>query len=182
MENYVCVELRENMAEELKKRFPEVTTCIADCQEKIPYPDNFFDRIIAMHVLEHLTNLPSFLEEAKRIIKPTGKLLVVLPCEGGFGYWLGRQFTSKRIFEKRYQQAYEPYIKAEHVNTLSEIFCEIKKKFSIADRTFYPLNFLPSIHSYFGYRTYSNAKTIVFRIMQYNEVFDKITSFNISAL
>jgi len=89
----------------------------------------------------------SLKKDAERILKPTGKFLAVIPSEGGFAYWLGRQFTSKRIFEKRYKQSYKPFITAEHVNTANEIIHELKNVFCIAQTTFYPLGFLKSFHT-----------------------------------
>jgi ubiquinone/menaquinone biosynthesis C-methylase UbiE len=54
--NYVALELRANMAEEIKKKYPEVITLVADCQTKLNYPDNYFDRILAISC--HSRNIP----------------------------------------------------------------------------------------------------------------------------
>ena len=146
MSNYVSVELRENMAGVMQKRWPKTKTLIADCQEHIPFPDAYFDRIIAIHVLEHLANLPALLSEADRLLSRHGQFLVVIPCEGGFGYTLGRRFTSKRIFEKRYKQAYAPFIRADHVNNAKEVLIELRETFLVEEVSWYPLR-IPSIHS-----------------------------------
>ena len=61
---YVSVELREGMAADIKSRFPQVRTVVADCQERLNFPDGHFDRVIAIHVLEHLPNLPATIREA----------------------------------------------------------------------------------------------------------------------
>src|ERR1051326_145685 len=57
-ENYYANEFRENMAAELRRRFPRVKTIVSDCQRRFDFPDGMFDRVIAIHVLEHLPNLP----------------------------------------------------------------------------------------------------------------------------
>ena len=67
---YHCVELRENMAAELRHRFPRVQTIVGDCQQRLDFPDASFDRIIAVHVLEHLPNLPACLRECHRLLRP----------------------------------------------------------------------------------------------------------------
>ena len=77
--------------------------------------------MVAIHVLEHLHNLPPGRDEVRRVLKPGGLFEVVIPCEGGFGYALGRRVTSKRVFEKRYKMDYDWYIKSEHFNVPSEI-------------------------------------------------------------
>jgi SAM-dependent methyltransferase len=46
---YVALELRSNMAEAIQKRFPDVHVAIGDCQAQLPFPDGYFDRIIAVH-------------------------------------------------------------------------------------------------------------------------------------
>lgn len=144
--NYVALELRDNMAQAIKSYFPNIKTCIGDCQEHLPYSDGYFDRIIAIHVLEHLPNLPSCLKEMTRLLKRRiGRFLVVIPCEGGLGYFFGRWLTTKRMFEERYNRPYEEFIKADHVNIASEIITEIKKIFFIENSSWYPL-MIPSIN------------------------------------
>ncbi|MEW6682306.1 MAG: class I SAM-dependent methyltransferase [Nitrospirota bacterium] len=146
MEQYVSVELRKSMAGVLQRRWPKAKTIIADCQERLPYPDGHFDRILAIHVLEHLPNLPAFLAEADRLLdRPYGQLLVVIPCEGGLGYSLGRRVTSQRMFEKRYNRSYRPFIEAEHVNSAREVLHELRGTFSVEKISWYPVQ-LPSIH------------------------------------
>src|SRR5579863_4233237 len=60
---YWALELRANMAAEIKRRFPHIQTVIGDCQEQLSFPPNYFDRIVAVHVLEHLPNLPAAIRE-----------------------------------------------------------------------------------------------------------------------
>ena len=65
---YYCNERRENMAAEITRRFPNVKTVIADCQQRLDFPDGYFDRYIAIHVLEHLPDLPAAVREAWRLL------------------------------------------------------------------------------------------------------------------
>jgi SAM-dependent methyltransferase len=142
---YVALELRHNMANVIRQQWPAIQVCEADCQKRMPFQDDHFDRVIAIHVLEHLPNLPSFLTEAYRLLnKQTGRLLVVIPCEGGLGYSLGRRFMLKRIFERRYNLSYEPFIAAEHVNEANEILKELKRFFVPENTCFFPLH-VPSV-------------------------------------
>lgn len=140
LQNYVALEIRPEMADTIRRRWPTVQVNGLDCQKAMPFADGRFDRIIAIHVLEHLPDLPAFLREARRLLrKGTGRLLVVIPCEGGIGYTLGRRFTSKRMFEARYDVPYEPFIAAEHVNQAREVLEELKALFCVEHRSFYPL-------------------------------------------
>jgi SAM-dependent methyltransferase len=136
---YYALELRQELAANIEREFPNVHTLVGDCQKRIDVPDAFFDRVIAIHVLEHLNNLPATLDEVRRVIKPDGLFSIVIPCEGGALYHLGRQFTSKRIFEKRYSIGYEWMIHYEHINTAREVIDEVKSRFRLIDREFFPM-------------------------------------------
>ncbi len=135
---YYAVELRENMAEAIRRDFPTVVTLVADCQQRLPYDHASFDRAIAIHVLEHLPNLPAALDEIVRLLKPGGVFAVVIPCEGGFGYRMGRRLTSQRAFERRYNTSYDWFIESEHVNQAWEIIRELRNRFDFADVTYFP--------------------------------------------
>jgi ubiquinone/menaquinone biosynthesis C-methylase UbiE len=137
---YVALELRPNMAQTVQERFPNIQVAVGDCQERLPFPDDYFDRVIAVHVLEHLPMLPAAVTEMFRVCeKQKGVLLVVIPCEGGLAYSLARRISAQRFFEKRYQQSYRWFIEREHLNRPAEIMTELQQHFTIVHRGFFPL-------------------------------------------
>jgi len=138
-QEYHAVELREDMAKAIRRDFPSVVTVVADCQERLPYEDATFDRAVAVHVLEHLPNLPAALGEIRRTLRPGGVLSVVIPCEGGFGYSLGRRVTAQRSFERRYKTSYKWHIESDHVNKAREIIAELRRHFDVEHSTYFPL-------------------------------------------
>ncbi len=142
--DYTAVELRENMATELRKAWPKLDVTIGDCQGELPFEAGRFDRIVAIHVLEHLRNLPGFLSEARRLLSPRGRLVAVLPCEGGLGYSLGRRVSSQYIFERRYKRPYRRFIRAEHPNTLREVLLALREQFAFEHTAYWPLK-VPSV-------------------------------------
>jgi SAM-dependent methyltransferase len=47
--------------------------------DKWPYQDNYFDIIYNKSLMEHLRNPDKFLREARRVLKPGGKILCLIP-------------------------------------------------------------------------------------------------------
>jgi SAM-dependent methyltransferase len=146
-QDYHCVEIRENMAAEIKRRFPSVTVLTADCQSRLPYEDGFFDRLIAVHVLEHLPDLPRAIVEAKRLLKPGGIFSVVIPCDPGVAYDFARKISSERIFKRRYKIPYMWLMRREHLNSPSEILTLLGNTFDEIDREYFPLKFIPMVNA-----------------------------------
>lgn len=144
-QEYFALELRSTMAEAIREIDPRVKIAIGDCQKRSQFPDNYFERVLAIHVLEHLPDLPKALDEIKRILKPQGLFSVVIPCEGGWAYSLARNISARRVFEKRYKQSYDWFVGCEHINIPQEIIPEIKSRFSIIHRSFFPF-LIPSIN------------------------------------
>lgn len=138
-QEYHCIELRESMAQEIRHRFPSVTTVNGDCQKRIPYVDAFFDRVVVVHVLEHLPNLPGAIDEVARVLKPGGIFSAVLPCDPGLAYEIGRKVSAERLFRARYKVPYRWLVRREHINSPDEILQQIKREFEIFDTTYYPL-------------------------------------------
>lgn len=138
-DNYWAIELREEMAAEIARRYPQVHTLVADCQQRIPLEDDSFDRVLAIHVLEHLPNLPAAISELHRVLKPDGSFIAVIPCEGGLAYWMARRISAQRIFERRYGTSYKWCIRSEHINVPSEIRSELGRCFEIIHHQYFPL-------------------------------------------
>jgi SAM-dependent methyltransferase len=143
-QQYVAVELREELAERLGESFPTVETLVADCQKHLPFADGFFDRVLAIHVLEHLPDLPAALDEVARVLAPDGRFVAVIPCEGGLLYSLARRVTSQRLFEREFGRDYDWFIRYEHINLPWEIEGELAKRFRVIDSRYYPF-LIPSI-------------------------------------
>jgi len=135
---YYSLEFRANMCAAIRERFPDVRVIEGDCQQRLDFPDHFFDRILAVHVLEHLPNLPATVAEAHRLCAKDGVFSVVIPCEGSFAYTCARRISAQRIFEKRYRQSYDWFIQREHINLPAEIIGELEKFFSIQHTSHFP--------------------------------------------
>tara|TARA_B100001758_G_C18278664_1_gene540421 strand:+ start:292 stop:1020 length:729 start_codon:yes stop_codon:yes gene_type:complete len=143
LKNYFALDIRKNMLSRLNMEFVEVNSFKGDCQKKTIFKSNFFDRVIAIHVLEHLPNLPKALVEINRIIKKNGIFQVVIPCEGSLAYSIARKISAERIFKKKYNMSYKWFIEREHLNIPSEIFNELEKFFRIVSASYFPISVIP---------------------------------------
>ena len=139
---YWALEMRASMAERIREAHPRVQTVVGDCQQRLDFADGYFDRYIAVHVLEHLPNLPTCVSEAWRLLdKQRGQLLAVIPCEGGLAYSFARRISAQRIFERTYGVPYEQFISREHLNRPAEILAELAPYFTLEARRFFPFPF-----------------------------------------
>lgn len=53
----------------------------------LPFNDNYFDEILLSHVIGYLDNISIFLEDIHRILKPNGKLHIIVPHYTDWSYW-----------------------------------------------------------------------------------------------
>ena len=83
----------------------------------LTYSDHSFDRLIATHVLEHLPNPVQVLKEWNRVIRPQGVISIVLPCDPGMLWRLGRYLGPRRN-AKKLGIAYDYLQAAEHINSI----------------------------------------------------------------
>jgi len=139
--NYYALDIRENMVAKLRTRFPEVNSIVGDCSDVMDFEADYFDRILAIHVLEHLPNLPAAVKEMHRLCdKRSGVLSIVIPCEGSLVYSLARKISAQRVFERRYKQSYKWLIEREHINRPREIFDELAPYFSQVSYSYFPIH------------------------------------------
>lgn len=147
---YVATDVRESMLEQLSERFPRAEAVVADAQADLPFEDDSFDRVVAVHVLEHLPNLPAALDQIRRVMKPTGRFVVVIPCEGGRVHRIVRALTARPLFERTYGTSYDWFVATEHPNVPWEIEHELRARFDVDGRTFFPF-VVPSVNLNFAY-------------------------------
>jgi SAM-dependent methyltransferase len=80
------------------------------------FPDESFDAVFSSHVIEHVGNPVALLLEMRRILRPGGALITVLPTQFAspsyrlFAKWTGEgpprhvSYFTKRVFEARLQK------------------------------------------------------------------------------
>jgi len=109
----------------------------------LTFCDNYFDRLIATHVLEHLANPHLVLREWNRVVRPGGIISVVLPCDPGIAWRIGRHLGSRTKYIKAGVE-YDYWMAREHINPIGNLTAFIKYHFEKIEETFYPCWF-PSL-------------------------------------
>ena len=109
-----------------------------DCQKRLDFEDGYFDRILAIHVLEHLPNLPAAVQEAYRVCDNARAAARGHPLRGKPGLHDGARFRPSE-FSKRYGQPYKWFIEREHLNRPREILNELAGYFTVVHRAFFPI-------------------------------------------
>lgn len=88
---------------ELWPRGERVLACLA-ADNHLPFPNALFDRILMIHALEEADDPLAMMAEARRVLAPSGRLIVVAAARGGlwahaehtpFGH--GRPFTRAQL-------------------------------------------------------------------------------------
>lgn len=67
-------DLSEGMIEEVRKKMGKDFNCIAADQENLPFKNEYFDAVVANHVLFYAKNIDSACQEIARVLKPSGIL------------------------------------------------------------------------------------------------------------
>jgi ubiquinone/menaquinone biosynthesis C-methylase UbiE len=77
-ENYVGLDISENMVAEAKKRFPSAEFRVLDMEE-IDYPDSSFDYVISLFgSLSHSPDPQKTIDHIYRILKPGGRIFIMV--------------------------------------------------------------------------------------------------------
>lgn len=75
---YIGIDNSKDLIERARKQYPGVEFQTAEAL-KIPFPDNSFDKIYCIGVIHHIPSEKiriDFLKEAKRVLKPGGKIIL----------------------------------------------------------------------------------------------------------
>jgi ubiquinone/menaquinone biosynthesis C-methylase UbiE len=73
----IGLDIDEKMLKKANKFCHE--TILYDCQKRLPYPENYFDLIVCLDVLEHLKYPERTLSEIYRVLKSQGACIIRIP-------------------------------------------------------------------------------------------------------
>lgn len=111
--------------------------------DNLSYEDNSFDRLIAAHVLEHISQPHLLLKEWSRVIKSGGILSILIPTDPGIAWRIGRYFGPRKNALKQ-GIAYDYVMAREHVNSCNNLIALLRHYFPNRIEAWWPL-LIPSI-------------------------------------
>lgn len=91
--DYAAVDIDVATLRKIPGYNPEQFIC-HNVNDGIPFQDSSADYIFCLEVLEHLEQPTAFLEEAKRVLKPHGKLILSVPNPYCWMEWLSNHRRS----------------------------------------------------------------------------------------
>ncbi len=145
-DEYVVTDLNPPLMQHMKlPALPHAgkITVRAENATRLTFEDSAFDRVIAAHVLEHLYKPHEVLREWVRVLKPGGVLTLVLPCDPGALWRLGRYAVARGKFVKA-GLLYDYWMAREHVNPVNNLVSFVRHYFAQPRERWLPLR-IPSM-------------------------------------
>ena len=87
----------------------------------LDFSDRTFDRIIATCLLAHLKEPEAALHEWRRVLKPSGKITIYVPCEPGLALRVFRSLFTRPKAAKLGFQGYDLFIARDHLNSAANL-------------------------------------------------------------
>lgn len=76
----------------LHEREPKIKTIQADASKPLPFADKSFDCVFAIESMDYLTDIDSFFQECRRVLKPNGFIIFTIGNAMSYKSWLQKRF------------------------------------------------------------------------------------------
>ena len=155
-DKYYSLETSKFAVGYLKKKFKKKIHPIYYNGIKIPFKNNFFDRIIISHVLEHINDPEKFIIHAFSKLKKKGILSISLPTDPGVLWRIGRSYIKLSKSYKLLKIAdneYEYMNATEHVNSIFNLIAIINYHFKdfIINKNYWPFKIqMPDLNLFYN--------------------------------
>lgn len=138
---YLMTDWNEARLERARRALPcEQQSKVSVAREdatRLSLPDGCADRLIAAHILEHLYRPHEVLREWNRVLRRGGVMSILLPCDPGLVWRLGRML-GPRANAERAGIDYDYWMAREHVNPINNLVVFIRYYFRDRVEAWYP--------------------------------------------
>lgn len=136
---YYVTDLHESFISQAKLKSSNKVIFQVEDATKLSFENDTFDRVIATHILEHVQNPHEVLLEWTRVLKPGGILTIVLPCDPGVAWRLGRYCCARKNFIKQGID-YDYWMAREHINPINNLVSFVRTYFNEIHENWKPFN------------------------------------------
>jgi SAM-dependent methyltransferase len=95
-ERYTGVDASPAAVEEAVRHGRDV--CLADVDDRLPFPDESFDGVVLKDLLEHVADPVAVVAEARRVLRPGGRVFASSPDAQR---WVWDDYTHRRPFTRK---------------------------------------------------------------------------------
>ncbi|MFM8956996.1 MAG: class I SAM-dependent methyltransferase [Actinomycetota bacterium] len=126
--HYVATDFRLTALNE--SRHQAALTQAVCSAERLPFPDESFDRVIVTCLLHHLERPLDAIRETRRVLKQGGTFSLLLPCDPGIVYRLAWRLTSQRRLKKLGVVDPKLYHSLEHTGNFVSLYSMVMHVFA----------------------------------------------------
>lgn len=140
-DEYILSDLDPKVLDVAKKKLTTINNGVIKFEKQsgsnLAYADNTFDRLVAVHVLEHIYKPHIALKEWFRVLKNNGIITILIPTDPGLAWRLGRHLgPRKRAVGKGIP--YDYLMAREHVNSCNNLIAILRHYFPEAKDSWWP--------------------------------------------
>ena len=96
----VAADVSEVALARARERLPGARIVALAADEPLPLPDNAFDLVLCAETLEHVRDVQLLLSEARRVLRPGGRLAVTTPAHG--------RLTGLDVLVRGFERPFDP--------------------------------------------------------------------------
>jgi len=96
----VAADVSEVALERARERLPSAEAVLVAPDEPLPLDDTSFDLVLCAETLEHVRDVQQLLSEARRVLRPGGRLAVTTPAHG--------RITGLDILVRGFERRFDP--------------------------------------------------------------------------
>lgn len=141
-DRYIMTDIRDYGRE--KTEHPQEPFFLANA-EALPFASNSVDRVVSTCLLHHVTNPLSALSQWRSVVRPNGSITILLPCDPGLMWRLGRRVGPRRK-ALTHGVDYDFLMALSHRNHVGSLISILKTVFKHDEvkRTCFPIPWLSS--------------------------------------